>query len=98
MSIRALKLSNMVSFWALILSKQATEPVCKFLGLNKIFLVKKYPRVQLSLIMMTIKSFCMAVLGAALYETSLSEYQQNMIKVTTVTVYMLCSSAGLPIR
>ena len=67
-------------------------------GILGIFLVKKYPRVQLSLIMMTIKSFCMAVLGAALYETSLSEYQQNMIKVTTVTVYMLCSSAGLSIR
>ena len=67
-------------------------------GILGIFLVKKYPRVQLSLIMMTIKSFCMAVLGAALYERSLSEYQQNMIKVTTVTVYMLCSSAGLSIR
>ena len=62
-------------------------------GILGIFLVKKQPRVRLSMIMMTLKSVCMGVLGTALYVPSLSEYQ-NIVKVTTVTIYMLCSSAG----
>ena len=63
-------------------------------GILGIFLVKKQPRVRLSMIMMTLKSVCMGVLGLALYVTSLSAYNQNIVKVATVTVYMLCSSAG----
>ena len=62
-------------------------------GILGIYLVKIQPRVRLSMIMMTLQSICMGVLGAALYVTTLSEYL-SIIKVTTVTTYMLCSSAG----
>ena len=62
-------------------------------GILGIFLVKNQPRVRLSMIMMTLKSVCFGVLGLALYVKSLSPYQ-NIVKVTTVTIYMLCSSAG----
>ena len=62
-------------------------------GVLGIFLVRIQPRVRLSMIMMTLQSVCMGVLGAGLYVTTLSEYL-SIIKVTTVTTYMLCSSAG----
>ena len=62
-------------------------------GILGMFLVKIQPRVRLSMIMMTVKSVCMGVLATAI-SMSPSDYQLNMIKVTTVTVYMLCSSAG----
>ena len=63
-------------------------------GTLGIFLARKQPRVRLSMIMMTLKSVCMGVLGGALYMTTLSEYRLNIIKVASVTAYMLCSSAG----
>ena len=64
-------------------------------GILGTYLVKIQPRVRLSMIMMTLQSVCMGVLGGALYNVkNLSDYHLNIIKVTTVTTYMLCSSAG----
>ena len=64
-------------------------------GILGTYLVKIQPRVRLSMIMMTLQSVCMGVLGGALYNVkNLSDYYLNIIKVTTVTTYMLCSSAG----
>ena len=57
------------------------------------FLLKTQPRVRLSMIMMTVKSVCMGVLATAI-SVSPSDYQLNIIKVATVIVHMLCSSAG----
>ena len=64
-------------------------------GILGTYLVKIQPRVRLSMIMMTLQSVCMGVLGGALYNVkNLSDYYLNIIKVTTVTTYMLFSSAG----
>ena len=63
-------------------------------GILGIFLMKEQPRVRLSMITMTLKSVCMGVLGTALYVPTISEHHLNIIKVVTVTTYMMCTSAG----
>ena len=63
-------------------------------GIIGIFAVQKLPRVRLAMMSMTLMSICLAVLGGALYSTSLSPQIQNIIKVSAVTVFIFVCNAG----
>merc|ERR1719507_187591 len=66
-------------------------------GVLGIFLIQKLPRVRLSMIMMTLMSVCMAVLGTTLYLKSLS-FNSSLLDVAaviSVTLYMFCFGAGV---
>ena len=63
-------------------------------GILGIFAVQKLPRVRLAMVSMSLMSICLAVLGGALYTTALSPQLQNVIKVTSVTVFVFVCNAG----
>ena len=63
-------------------------------GILGIFAVQKLPRVRLAMISMTLMSICLAVLGGSLYTRSLSPQLQNIIKVTSVTVFTFVCNSG----
>lgn len=55
-----------------------------------IFLVHKLPRVKLSMVMMTLMSISMAILGTVLYLNVLTD----IVPIISVTLYMFCYGAG----
>ena len=65
-------------------------------GIIGVFLVQRLPRVMLSMVMMTLMSLCMAVLGTALYLKTLSVTSPllDVATVASVTSYMFCFGAG----
>ena len=63
-------------------------------GIIGILTVQKFPRVRLAMVSMTLMSVCLGVLGGSLYTTSLSPQLQNIIKVTSVTVFIFVCNAG----
>ena len=63
-------------------------------GILGIFLTQNLPRVRLSMVTMSLMSLCMAVLGGALYMTSLPLELLIKIKVSSLTVYMFCFASG----
>ena len=65
-------------------------------GMIGIFLVQRLPRVRLSMVMMSLMSLSMAVLGTALYVKTLSVTSPllDVATVASVTAYMFCFAAG----
>ena len=65
-------------------------------GIIGIFLVQRLPRVRLSMVMMSLMSLSMAVLGTALYLKTLSVTSPvlDVATVASVTLYMFCFGAG----
>ena len=66
-------------------------------GVVGIFLIQKLPRVKLSMIIMTLMSVSMAVLGGTLYLKTLSFNSAllDVMTVISVTFYMFCFGAGV---
>ena len=66
-------------------------------GVVGIFLIQKLPRVRLSMVVMTMMSVSMAVLGGALYLKSLSFTSSllDVVTVISVTFYMFCFGAAV---
>ena len=66
-------------------------------GVVGIFLIQKLPRVKLSMIIMTLISVSMAVLGGTLYLKTLSFNSAllDVMTVISVTFYMFCFGAGV---
>ena len=65
-------------------------------GIFGIFIIQKLPRVRLSMIVMTMMSVSMAVLGLSLYLRTLSGPSPvlDILPVISVTLYMFCFGAG----
>ena len=65
-------------------------------GILGIFLIQKLPRVRLAMLMMTLMSLSMTVLGVILYIRTFSppSLLLDVLPVISVTFYMFCFGAG----
>ena len=68
-------------------------------GILGVFLIHKLPRVKLSMVMMSLMSVSMTVLGSVLYLKTSSPSPPSplldIVAVISVTAFMFCFSAGV---